>query len=165
MYKINTLFDRQLRNWLPILPSQRRTFNRSIAQILVWKPNLQREENRSTPRKTLALGVRLRSTNLSLRAEPRTRSRVVERVGGATDDDSPKPWHQQKAGLFSLFRSFNNWLQWIWVLILYDFFHYTKSEYIHVTVLRERILLYEIHREYFMESACVRFLFTSREVS
>ena len=54
-----------------------------MAQILVWKSNLQREENRSTRRKTL--GVRLRSTNLSPRAEPRTRSRVVE-VGGATDD-------------------------------------------------------------------------------
>ena len=31
------------------------------------------------------LGVRLRSTNLSPRAEPRTRSRVME-VGSATDD-------------------------------------------------------------------------------
>ena len=35
------------------------------------------------PEKTL--GIRLRSTNFSPRAKPRTRSRVVE-VGGAIDD-------------------------------------------------------------------------------
>ena len=46
------------------------------AQILQWKLSLQREENLSTHRKIL--GVRLRSTNLSLRAEPGNRSRVVE---------------------------------------------------------------------------------------
>ena len=42
-------------------------FNRSTAQIMAWNSNLQREENRSTRRKTL--GVRLRSTNLSPHAD------------------------------------------------------------------------------------------------
>ena len=80
----NTLFKRQLRRkWLPILPSQSLIFNRWTTQILAWKPNLQREENRSSRRKIL--GVRLRSTNLGPHGEPGTRSRVVE-VGGATDD-------------------------------------------------------------------------------
>ena len=55
------------RKWLSILASQRLMFNRSMAQILAWKSNLQREENRHTRRKTLR--VRLRSINLSPRAD------------------------------------------------------------------------------------------------
>ena len=64
--------------WLPILPSQRLMFNRLTAQILAWKSNLQREENRSTQRKTL--GVRLRSTNLSPHADS-----IPGRRGGRHD--------------------------------------------------------------------------------
>ena len=49
---------------------------------LAVQVDLQREENWSTRSKTL--GIRLKPTNLSPRAEPRARSLVV---GGATDDD------------------------------------------------------------------------------
>ena len=58
-------------------------FNRSTTQMMAWKLNLQREENRRTRKKTF--GVRLRSTNLSSRAELGSRSRVVE-VRDASDD-------------------------------------------------------------------------------
>ena len=79
------------RKWLPNLSSQRLMFNRLTAQILAWKSNLQREENRSTRRETL--GVRLPDRQIS--AHVRTRSRVVD-VGGATDDHYanliPIPW-------------------------------------------------------------------------
>ena len=71
--------ERQLRRkWLPILPSQRLMFNRSSAQILAWKSNLQREKNRRTRRKT-----RESDWDRQISAQVRTRSREV---GCATDD-------------------------------------------------------------------------------
>ena len=66
------------RKWLPILRSSLR-FNYSTAKILEWKLNFLREENRSNRRKNL--GVRLRSTNLSPRVEPRTPSPRGHRGG------------------------------------------------------------------------------------
>ena len=72
------------RKWLPTFPSQRLKFIHSIAQILEWKSNLQREENQlEYPEKNL--GVRLRSIILSQCVEHRTQSGIME-VGGVTDD-------------------------------------------------------------------------------
>ena len=54
------------RKWLPVLPSQRLMFNRSRAQILMWQPNLQREENRSTRRKTLGSQIEIDKSQPSI---------------------------------------------------------------------------------------------------
>ena len=84
-YKQNfILYLSQLRRkWLPILSSQGLMFNRSTAQILEWKSNLQREENRSARRKIPRSQIEIDKSQPP--CEPRTRSRVIE-VGGASDD-------------------------------------------------------------------------------